>query len=195
MATTWKYGGYCACGCGQKTQRAPADHKTYGWKKGEPYEYVSQHHNNKKRSNYVEEDRGFEPPCHIWQGQPSQRYPSIKIKGKPKKLHSWAWEKTFGPIPDGFVVHHRCDQPRCCNPQHLELVTQAVNSQRGRSSRLTMEKANQIRALYATGDYSYRQLGAMYEVSLTTVQNVVYGHTWKPAELHRPAKPPRRQDD
>ncbi len=194
MATTWRFGGYCACGCGQRTKLADRNHGPLGWVKDEPFEYITQHQNNKKRSKWIEQDCGYETPCHIWQGQPSQRYPSLKIKGKPVKVHLWAWEQVYGPVPVGMVVHHRCDEPRCCNPKHLEIVTQATNAHYGRSAKLTMDKANQIRALYATGAYSLRKLAEMYEVSRGTIENVAYGKTWQPVESHRPQGPPRRQD-
>jgi hypothetical protein len=32
-----------------------------------------------------------------------------------------------GAIPEGLHVLHRCDEPRCCNPEHLFLGTQAEN--------------------------------------------------------------------
>ncbi len=194
MATTWKYGGFCACGCGQKTRLAPRDHQTLGWKKDEPYEFVKQHHNNHKRRTYIEEDCGYETLCHVWQGEPSQRYPSLKIKGKPKKVHAWVWEQANGPIPPGLVLHHRCENPRCCRLDHLELATTASNAQRARHTKLTMEKAEQIRHLAAGGEHSYRRLAEMYGVSRGTIEGVVYGHTWRPVDLHRPQRPPRRQD-
>jgi hypothetical protein len=59
----------------------------------------------------------------------------------------------------GFVVRHKCDNPECVRPEHLELGTHADNVQdtvaRGRHcvgekhgmSKLTAEQAAQIRSL------------------------------------------------
>lgn len=192
MATTWGYGGFCACGCGQKTKLSDRNHGPLGWKKGEPFEYISQHQNKKKRQTYV-----VDPVtgCHVWQGQPSQRYPSLKIKGKPRYVHQWAWEQEHGPVPTGMVLHHRCENRRCCNVEHLEIVTAAHNVHLGAGAKLTMEKADRIRRLAESGGYTHAKLGELYGVSKTTIQNVVYGHTWRPKELHRPQRPARRQDD
>ena len=41
--------------------------------------------------------------------------------------HRMAWVLSVGPIPKGLLVLHRCDNPPCCNPDHLFLGTQADN--------------------------------------------------------------------
>lgn len=41
--------------------------------------------------------------------------------------HRQAYEYAFGPIPDGLVIAHRCDNPPCVRPDHLWLTTQAGN--------------------------------------------------------------------
>lgn len=37
---------------------------------------------------------------------------------------------TGEPVPDGLVTDHLCRNPPCCNPAHLEAVTQAENLRR-----------------------------------------------------------------
>lgn len=41
--------------------------------------------------------------------------------------HRVAWKLTREAIPGGLFVLHRCDNPPCCNPDHLFLGTQADN--------------------------------------------------------------------
>jgi hypothetical protein len=44
--------------------------------------------------------------------------------------HRWAYVNLVGPIPDGLHIDHLCRVRSCCNPDHLEPVTQAENNRR-----------------------------------------------------------------
>ena len=45
--------------------------------------------------------------------------------------HRLSYTLTHGPIPDGLTIDHLCRNPPCCNPAHLEAVTQRENTLRG----------------------------------------------------------------
>lgn len=45
--------------------------------------------------------------------------------------HRVAYESRRGPIPEGLQIDHLCRNRACCNPAHMEAVTQRVNIARG----------------------------------------------------------------
>lgn len=53
-------------------------------------------------------------------------------------VHRFVYEYFHGPIPDGMHVDHLCFNRACCNPDHLEAVSPAVNMSRAWARRRAM---------------------------------------------------------
>jgi hypothetical protein len=69
----------------------------------------------------------FGDGCWEWQGsRVSNGYGHINGIGNGY-AHRAAWELTYGPIPDGLQVLHRCDNPPCVRLDHLFIGTTLDN--------------------------------------------------------------------
>lgn len=122
----------------------------------------------------------------------------VSTRIKSARAHRIAWLLTRGD-PKRQLVLHTCDNPSCCNPDHLFLGTPADNMKdkvrKGRhvsgmrtkperaakgsahgSAKLTEEQVKEIRKRYIPRKVTLHQLGAEYNVSFTTVHNALkYG--------------------
>lgn len=142
--------------------------------------------------------KGLDGECWKWTGPVSHSkrggmaYGRIDAFGeKGVYVHRVAYWLTHpGVIPlrkDGdLLVRHKCDNPLCCNPMHLELGTHQDNMtdmvERGRKryrgstetprAKLSIEAVRSIRALHA-GKRPYADLMAQFGVSKATITGVI----------------------
>lgn len=58
------------------------------------------------------------------------------------RAHRLGYEHFVGPIPDDLACDHLCRVRPCCNPSHIELVTAAENTRRGRAGSLLPQNGN-----------------------------------------------------
>lgn len=146
--------------------------------------------------------------CWEWTGSRNRDgYGSLTVEGRSHGAHRVAWSLANGEIPAGLMVCHSCDNPPCCNPDHLWLGTSADNQRdaaaKGRSrtgrqigprrpfkfpnrtgelnpiAKLDAERVAQIRSRFSAGEASQRALAREYGVSHTVVRRIVNRVAWE----------------
>jgi hypothetical protein len=113
--------------------------------------------------------------------------------GTNLRMHRLCWEISNGPIPKGKLVCHHCDNPPCCNPNHLFLGGQLENKRdsiaKGRhikgekqsSAKLTADLVVEIRKARAADQMrgSRKAIAKRFGVTDTTIGDVYSRKTWK----------------
>lgn len=68
--------------------------------------------------------------CWLWQGCVNTTgYGMVSWAGRKNIVaHRLSWTIVNGPIPEGLNALHKCDTPRCVNPEHIFLGTQKDNA-------------------------------------------------------------------
>jgi hypothetical protein len=124
--------------------------------------------------------------CWTWNGQRirSDYGRIIALGGKAKFAHRAAYEVWVGPIPDGKILRHKCDNPPCINPEHLDVGTYQDNSNdminRKRWSgngHITQHDADTIR-VYLSAGRDVKSLAVEFGISRASIYDIKKLRTW-----------------
>jgi len=132
--------------------------------------------------------------CLVWTGCLEHGYACFNVpkngsEGKLRQVRAarWIYKKIIGPIPDGFVILHSCDNRACVALQHLEVGTQLQNVkdciQKGRFAyanrmphyKLTDDQVREIKRLRIEHGISQSRLGELFGVSQTLISLILLG--------------------
>lgn len=144
--------------------------------------------------------------CWEWQGDHTANgYGRLTVRGQRVVAHRHSWEMHFGPIPDGMIVCHHCDNPPCIRPDHLFLgshqdnMADAANKGRMRQgalrrlidhpgavlrgsdcpwAKLTEAQVQELRSRYAAGGITQKQLAEDYALHPMTVFQIIHRLRW-----------------
>ena len=117
-------------------------------------------------------------------------YGKSSIDGRKTSAHRVAYEIAIGIIPQGNIVCHTCDNPLCCNPNHLFLGTHKTNAEdrnrKGRQAsgssngktKLTVDEVKEIKSRLQNGE-SAMNISKSYNVHNYTIGNIKRGITWR----------------
>lgn len=118
---------------------------------------------------------------------------------KDFRAHRVAYFFHYGIDPGELDVMHSCDNPPCCNPNHLSRGTRAENHKDMRTkkrwkrkqfdntprgskqwkSKLTDQTVNEIRNRYVKRIVTQKYLAQEYGINQATVWCILHDKTWK----------------
>ena len=138
-------------------------------------------------TRFMRHVRKVENGCHEWQSKIDKGgYGHFTLgTGNHVRAHRYAWMIAYGEIPHGKLVCHRCDNPRCVNPEHLFIGTYSDNAKdmvaKGRfvgRRKLSSKDVQHIKSLKG-GCFSQDFIAKMYGVDQTAISRIWLDQTYQ----------------
>lgn len=118
--------------------------------------------------------------CWEWQGAKNQEgYGTIMAGKRMWRTHRVMWTNTYGEIPEGLVVMHLCNNPKCCNPDHLRVGTLSDNSKyHHKTSKNAVYTPDQVKHIIDNPTIRSVDIAKDMGVPYSFVYNVRTGKVW-----------------
>lgn len=135
--------------------------------------------------------------CWDWRGgRDHYNYAILSTEGT-MKAHRFSYEFHKGPIPAGFDVLHRCDNPPCTNPEHLfagtahdnimDAVYKGRMGEEGEVHSRAKLKEEDVLFIFSSKESS-PDLAKKFGVSVCNISNIRAKRTWKHLHRKKPEK-------
>lgn len=156
--------------------------------------YLSQNDKSNIIKRFMSHVKVIDENTWIWTGsKTTDGYGTFYYKGKSHRAHRVSHELFIGPIPEGMCVCHYNDDPSNVAPSGLWTGSNKQNNddkvKKNRqvipsgedhgNSVLKMEEVAEIRRLYKTGEYIYKDLALRFNSCRSTIGKIIRNETWK----------------
>lgn len=144
--------------------------------------------------NYIKENCNINIDTGCWEWNRylnKSGYGRIIHKGNNILLHRLMFQLKYGEFDSNLFVCHKCDNPKCCNPEHLFLGTAFDNNLdkklKGRdkvkednpAAKLRNEDVINIRNLYKEGNITQKELAKIYNVHPANICRIINNKIWQ----------------
>jgi len=127
--------------------------------------------------------------CWIWTGYNNgSGYGKFRIGKLNVYAHRFSYSTHKGEIPKGMFVLHKCDNPTCVNPDHLELGTQVKNlrdcvkrrrAYMGEKCALSKITAKQVSDLRNSYSAFVDEKAKLFSLSRAQIANIIHVRSWR----------------
>ncbi len=131
-------------------------------------------------SNIQKTDQG----CWLYKKSCSGAYGKVRWQSKWYSAHRISYEQFVGKIPEGKWICHKCDTPKCVNPEHLFVGSASDNrkdavkkrrvalGEKNHFAKFTDKQIEEMRLLNIEG-FTYERLSRIFNCSYTFVYNII----------------------